>query len=177
MKRRTQNFKNDRNIRRSKRALEQLKALQKGEVLPRHSQIQITSPKIIEDDTVIQVVPRTPSPIRPSALKNRIPSPVKKQLSTENHESQKLSTKIRLPSPPLRKRKKGLKNTPKMEDVPEPEVLRESIIDHRIEVIPEIQKPKSIRSGKIRIPSPNPAPTKPLRSKISIPSPESFRRS
>lgn len=179
VKRRTQNFKNDRNIRRSKRALEQLKALQKGEVLPRHSQIQITSPKIIEDDTIIQVVPRTPSPVRPSALKNRIPSPVKKQLSTEHPESQTLSPKIRLPSPPLRKRKKCLKNTPKIEDVPEPEVLRESIIDdHRIEVIPipEIQKPKSIRSGKIRIPSPNP-PTKPLRSKISIPSPESFRRS
>jgi len=71
----SRNFKGERNIKRSKRALEQLKALENGEVLPKYSQVKPSKPKVYKEKIKVKRVPKTPSPPRRSSLEIRIPSP------------------------------------------------------------------------------------------------------
>jgi len=104
------NFKGDRNIKRSKRALEQLKALKKGEVLPKYSEVKVVQPKVYEEKVNLEVVPKTPSPPRKSSLKIRIPSP---EPEVKRDNSSSATAKIRIPSPipPKRRSKQNITET------------------------------------------------------------------
>jgi len=94
-------FKGERNIKRSKRALEQLKALEKGEVLPKYSQVKLVKPKVYEEKIKIERVPKTPSPHRKYSLEIRIPSPTphRKSLSLAKPKKLRIASPQRQISP------------------------------------------------------------------------------
>lgn len=187
---RYKNFKGGRNPKRSKRALEQLIAMQKDEVLPRHSKIEIRTPKIVEDDTIIARVPRTPSPVRTSSLKIRIPSPTKREDEVEP-SPEEAGPKIRIPSPPKKKsawrKKKVVKNrsspkSPKVERKKSPEIAsleddpsrpESPISQNPFNIVHSPKKELSPVSeyGKIKIPSPERGQEEADISASTIPAP------